>query len=178
MLYKLYVRPHLDYGDVIYHLPCKEISSNSRGNILMQKLESVQYSAALAVTGTWKGTSREKLYQELGWESLYLRRWSRRLFMIYKIINNLMPDYLRDPIPQLIQSYYAFRNKPVVGQIRARTEKYKSSFFPNSLHEWNQLDPEIRESPSIDIFKYRLLSIIRPLSNSVFGIYVPRGLSL
>ena len=130
MLYKLYVRPHLDYGDVIYQLSCKEVSSNSRGNILMQKLESVQYSAALAVTGTWKGTSREKLYQDLGWESLYLRRWSRRLFMIYKIINNLMPDYLRDPIPQLIRSYYAFRNQPVVGQIRARNKKYKSSFFP------------------------------------------------
>ena len=78
----------------------------------------------------------------------------------------------------MIQSYYAFRNQPVVGQIRARTEKYKSSFFPNSLHEWNQLDPEIRESPSIAIFKNILLSIIGPLSNSVFGIYDPRGLSL
>ena len=51
-LYKLYVRPHLDYGDVIYHL--------------MEKLESVQYAAALAVTGTWRGTSRERLHNELG----------------------------------------------------------------------------------------------------------------
>ncbi len=178
VLYKLYVRPHLDYGDVIYHIPCKEISLISRGNILMQKLESVQYSAALAVTGTWRGTSREKLYQELGWESLYSRRWSRRLFMIYKIINNLMPDYTRDPIPQLNQPNYAFRNQPVVGQIRARTEKYKSSFFPDSLHEWSKLDPEIRESSSISIFKNRLLSLIRPPSNPVFGIYDPRGLSL
>ena len=41
------------------------------------KIESVQYSAALAVTGTWRGTSREKLYAELGWESLSSRRWSR-----------------------------------------------------------------------------------------------------
>ena len=43
------------------------------GNIvlpnLMEKLESVQYSAALAVTGTWRGTSREKLYTDLGLES-------------------------------------------------------------------------------------------------------------
>ena len=30
----------------------------------MEELESVQYSAARAVTGTWKGTSREKPYIE------------------------------------------------------------------------------------------------------------------
>ena len=29
---------------------------------LMEKLESVQHSVALAVTGVWRGTSREKLY--------------------------------------------------------------------------------------------------------------------
>ena len=73
-LYKLYVRPHLDYGDVIYHTPqitCEFTNIVSLTN-QMEKLESVQYSAALAVTGAWKGTSREKLYDELGWETLNL----------------------------------------------------------------------------------------------------------
>ena len=37
----------------------------------METLEFVQYSAALAVA--WKGTLREKLYAELGWESLTFR---------------------------------------------------------------------------------------------------------
>ena len=66
-LYKLYVRPHLDYGDVIYHIPAK-VSELSQNIILpnsMEKLESVQYSAALAVTGSWRETSREKLTQSL-----------------------------------------------------------------------------------------------------------------
>ena len=43
VLYKLYVRPHLDYGDVIYHIPHKESTLHSHGNALMQKIESVQY---------------------------------------------------------------------------------------------------------------------------------------
>ena len=75
-LYKPYVRPHLDYSDVIYHTPAKicEFSHDTMLNINMEKLESVQYSAALAVTGAWKGASRDKLYNELGWESLNLRR--------------------------------------------------------------------------------------------------------
>ena len=60
-LFKLYVRPHLDYGDVIYHIPAKvcEFSGNTILSNLMEKLGSVQYSAALAITGAWRGTSRE-----------------------------------------------------------------------------------------------------------------------
>ena len=66
--YKLYIRPHLDYGDVIYHVPGK-VFEFSQSIILLnvvEKLESVQYSAALAVTGSWWGTSRKKLVPEEG----------------------------------------------------------------------------------------------------------------
>ena len=88
--------------------------------------------------------SSEKLYAELGWESLNLRRWSRRLILFCKTINNLTPEYTRDPIPPLHQAQYCFRYQDVIGRIRARTEKFESSFYPNCLSEWNQLDPEIR----------------------------------
>ena len=178
-LYKLYVRPHLDYGDVIYHIPSKvcEFSQNIILSNLMEKLESVQYSAALAVTGTWRGTSREKLYTELGWESLSSRRWSRRLTLFYKIINNLSPAYTKDPIPPLHQSQYSLRCQDVIGRLRARTEKFKSSFYPNCLSEWNKLRPELRLAPSVAIFKKKFLSIIRPPAKSVFGIHDPKGLS-
>ena len=53
MYYKLYVRPHLDYGEVIYH--------NQRAD-LMNLIEPVQYKAALIVSGCWQGTCRVKLY--------------------------------------------------------------------------------------------------------------------
>ena len=130
-LYKLYVRPHLDYGDVLYHNPAKvcEFSNNVILPHLMEKLESVQYSSALAVTGAWRGSSREKLYAELGWESLSCRRWSRRLTLFYNIVNHLTPKYTLDPIPPLHQSQYSLRKPNVIGRIRARTEKFQSSFY-------------------------------------------------
>ena len=132
-LYKLYVRPHLDYGDVIYHIPGKmcDFSQNITLSSLMEKLECAHYSAALAVTGAWRGPSRERFYAELGWELLNLRRWSWRLILLYKIINNSTPEYTRAPIPLLHQSQYCFRNQDVIGRIRARTEKFESSFYPN-----------------------------------------------
>ena len=40
-MYKTYVRPHLDYGDIIYHDQLKDS---------MALLETVQYQAALMVT--------------------------------------------------------------------------------------------------------------------------------
>ena len=61
MTNKLYIRPHLGYGDIIYH---------SQRPDLMSRLEQVQYRAALIVSGCWQGTSRDKLHDELGWESL------------------------------------------------------------------------------------------------------------
>ena len=99
-LCKLCVRPHLDHCDIIYDIPAKvfEFSQKSVLPSLMEELESVQYSATLAVTGARRGTSREKLYTELGWEPLCCRRWSRRLLLFYKVINNLSPVYTMDPI--------------------------------------------------------------------------------
>ena len=180
-LYKLYVRPFLDYGDVIYHIPAKvcEFGGSVILTSLMEKLESVQYSAARAIKGTWRGTSRKRLNAELGLEPLRGRRWSRRLTLFYKIINNLTPMYTNDQIPPLQQSQNSLRNQDVIWRIKARTEKFKSSFYPHCLSEWNDLDPEIRLAPSVAVFKKQFLSIIRPiyLVRSIFGIHDPKGLS-
>ena len=85
-IYKSFVRPHLDYGDVIY--------DQHYNNSFHQKLESIQYNAALAITGAIRGSSREKLDQELGLESLKQRRWFRKLCYFFKITKNQSPKYL------------------------------------------------------------------------------------
>ena len=63
-------------------------------------IESVQYNAALAITGAIRGSSREKLYQELGFESLRDRRW------YYKIRHKDCPLYLTEYIPIFQPSAY------------------------------------------------------------------------
>ena len=40
-----------------------------------EKLESVQYKVALAITGAIQSTSHEKICQKIGLESLRARRW-------------------------------------------------------------------------------------------------------
>jgi len=139
----------------------------------MNTLERIQYHAALACTGTWKGTNLNKIYEKLGWESLADRRWSRRLFHFYKIYNNLTPSYLKDPIPSLRTHLFGTRSENVLNNIRCNTDRYSDSFYPNSIKSWNDIGPELRNSPNILSFKKSILSLIRPLSKSIFNIYNP-----
>ena len=92
-IYKTFIRSQLDFADVIYDQDC---------NLpFHEKLESIQYNTCLAKTGAIRGTSSEKLYQELGLESLKLRHQVRKLCHFYKISNEKSPSYLSDLIPNL-----------------------------------------------------------------------------
>ena len=57
-------------------------------NSLIEKLEIVQYQAALVVTGPWHGSNCSKLNDELGWDTISDRRMCRRILQIHKIMNN------------------------------------------------------------------------------------------
>ena len=55
-IYKTFVRPNLDYRNIVY--------DQAFNNSFYDRLKSIQYNAALAITGAIRVTSREKLYQE------------------------------------------------------------------------------------------------------------------
>ena len=117
---------------------------------------------------------------ELGLESLKSRRWFRRLCCMFKIMKNRASEYLNNLIPKRKQNFNS-RNI-YIPSYNCRTEYFKSSFFPASLEEWFHLDPSIRNSETISetisAFKQKLLPYIRPLENSIFNIFDPKGLKL
>ena len=88
--------PLVDYGDIIYDQPQNES--------FCEKIESVQYRAALAITGAIQGTSCDKLYPELGLESLKSRRWYKRLSCMFKIMKREALNYLINLIPRCEQA--------------------------------------------------------------------------
>ena len=119
-IYKAFVRPHLDYGDVLFD---QAFNASSH-----EKLESIQYNACLALTGTIRGTSKEKLYQKLGLESLQLCRWYRKFCLFYKIFKNKSPTYLFNLIPAR-NTHYSLRTSDNIPCINT-----KHNFFRNSFH--------------------------------------------
>ena len=61
-IYQSFLRPYLHYGDVIF--------DKAYNNSFQQRLESRQYKVSLVITKAIKGSSTERLYQELGLDSL------------------------------------------------------------------------------------------------------------
>ena len=126
--------------------------------------------------GTWKGTNTDKLYEELGLESLSDRRWGRRLTQLYKMHNSLTPPYLTDILPPKRRLLYGKTNPNIYESIRCMSTRYKSSFLPDSVNAWNNLGFDFQNSKSLDIFKHKINSFIRPIPKSIFGIHNPKGL--
>ena len=84
-IYKTFIPSLFENADVVYNQSYK--------SPFQEKLESIQYNAALAVISAIRGSSFEKLYQELGLEYLQNRRWFRKLFQFYKNLKNISSRY-------------------------------------------------------------------------------------
>ena len=177
-IYKMHVRPHLDYCDFIFHIPALNNNNNTDINLNyhMNALESIQYQAALAITGAWKGTNRDKIYEELGWESLHNRRFFRRLTQFYKIMNGFTPQYLVDFVPLPRPHLYGTNLINDLYPIFCRNDRFQNSFFPDAVKCWNDIGPEMRDAKNISIFKSSILNLIRPKCRSIFKLHHPIGL--
>ena len=165
-IYKSFIRPHLDYGDTIY-----EQAYNS----FHQNLETFQYNAALAITGAVRGTSTEKLYQELGLESLQQRRWYTKLCIFFKTLKEKSLEYLFNIIPTR-NNIHRTRNSHNTPQLNLKHSFFKNSFFPATIIEWNKLNSNICSLDSYNVFKKHILKFIRPSLNSVFDCHNPKGI--
>ena len=130
----------------------------------------------MARTGAIKGTSAEKIYQELGLESLKPRIWFRKLFCFYKIFNETSSSYLFNLIPNF-NMFHNARLTYNIPPIKVRHNYFKNSFFSSAITEWNRLDLNIRSSVSLNTFK-NLLNFIQPFGNSIFDIHNPLGIKL
>ena len=77
IIYSSFIRPILEYADVI------------RDNFSYQekqKLEKkIQIEAARIAVGATKLVSIQKLYEEVCWERLEIRRWRHKLFFFFFI---------------------------------------------------------------------------------------------
>ena len=88
-LYCSSIRPILEYGSVLFDNcsihDCKLI-------------EAVQRRAAVLSTGAIRRTETAKLMQEIGWDSLKIRRARAKMIRFYQIVKGISPLYLNTKI--------------------------------------------------------------------------------
>ena len=148
-IYKSFIRPHLDYGDIIYD---KAVNESFHA-----KLESLPYNATLAITGAIRGSSFEKIYEELSLESLKSRRWYRKMRFLYKVskVNHrhiFLILYQIVIIGSIKQEIHATFPLSLLNMIVLRI-----LFSLPQLTKWSKLDCYIRNADSFKVFKKRLL---------------------
>ena len=141
-------------------------------------IDSVQYNAALAIAGAIHGSSREKLYQGLGFESLHGRRWWRKLSFYYKIQHNNCPLYLIELLTTIKTSCYSLRSNHTRTVSNVRIQRFKSTFFTSCSLNWNQIGLNMQNFSWLEIFKRVLVSFIRPQPAKVYKAHHPKGLKL
>ena len=128
--YKGLVRPVLEYESSVW-------DPHTHG--LQEELEKVQNRAARFVTGNYvfETGSMTGILGQLKWESLKKRRKDSRLILLYKGLKGKA----RIPADDLIPKNRRCRNQHSLAfQIpSASKEAYKSSFFPQTIRDWNDL---------------------------------------
>ena len=160
-IYKTFVRSNLDYGNIIY--------DQTYNASFHRKLESIHYSTCLAITGTIRGTSYEKLNQELSLGAV--------ICLYYKIFNNKSPSYLSDYIPSTGR-IYSTRHAANVPTMKSKHTFFKNSYIPSKIIKWDKLDQDIRNAGSYLFFRKHLLTFVRPAANSIFNVHNAKRIKL
>ena len=155
-IYKMFVRPHLNYADIVYDKP---------GNVNFEsKLERVQCNACFTITGAIQGTNRGSIYAELGLGSLSARRWYRKLLFFYKIVHRLSPAYLIAYINFASERNHNTRyhhntrssSQRHLEEPFCKTKVFQSLFFPCCIKIWNSLDSDLQNIDSYKEFKGKI----------------------
>ena len=84
------------------------------------------------------------------------------------------PKYLFKIIAKLNKPY-STRNVNHIPHFKIKHSFIKNTFYPSVIIEWNKLDPEIQNAPSLNIFKNNMLKFIRPIANNIFGCHNLKG---
>ena len=94
---------------------------------------------------------------------------------LYKVIKSESSSYLFNTISNSKNRQHQTRNLGNFPSFFAKHDYFKNSFFPSAITEWNKLDCYIRNADSFKVFKKRLLTFIRPMSNCIYNIHNPLG---
>ena len=120
-MYISFILPLLVYCDSVWD----NASTESK-----KTLDAIHIEAGRIISGATKLCSVEKLFVELGWDSLQNRR--NKLVIFYKIMHGLPPNYLRDLVPSLLQetSNYNLQNANNIQTFASNTNLFYKFFLP------------------------------------------------
>ena len=103
-----------------------------------QKMETIQYNAALAITGAIRGSSREKTLPRIRFRDTSTATLAYKTLLFYKILKPQSLKYLYSIIPIHIMSYRT-RQCNKISAINVKHDFFKNILFPSTIIDNNNL---------------------------------------
>ena len=144
-IYQSLILPHLDYCSAVW---------GCIGNGVSQKLEKLQNRAARIITGSSWDASSAPILPALKWDSLADRRTKQLKSLMFKTVNNLVPEYLSDKFAS-INTIHMHNLRGAQHNLfipRPNTEPLKKSFRYRGAVTWNSLSAEAKQATTLNCF--------------------------
>ena len=153
LLYNLVIMPHFDYGDVIWH------SASKTHLDTLQKLQNRAGRIILKVKSS-EHKSINEIHNILNWDRLRDRNTKHTYSLMFKILHDTAPEYLKDKFVYKSNCYFLRQgnNLPLPKPI---TQKCKRTFVYRGSKLYNELPSNIRQSNSLSIFNKEILNCIK-----------------
>ena len=90
-IYKTVILPHFDYGDVVWQ------SASKSSLFSLQKLQN-RAGRIIMKVNPFSHVSNQHVHEKFMWKSLEYRYTKYLCTMVYKILNNLTPNYMTENI--------------------------------------------------------------------------------
>ena len=161
IMYKMHVRSCIDY--------CLPVYGPSLNNTQINKLDQLQYRAARLATMTMKFTSKEKIFKDLGWESIDCRIKYLSLCLFHKIHIYETRPLIRQCRPPINQYQSLTRSKKYYNNYPQRDVTFLNSFFPKISNIWNDLPFDLRNKDMFE-FKIELGWLLKPPKTRLYSI--------
>ena len=147
-IYNALVQPHFDYCSIVW---------GNCGKTLSEKLQKLQNRAARILTSSSYDADAGYLLQQLGWKDLIAQRQIQVALMVFKALNDLVPDYLSSMFTERSTPGYVLRDSTNKLNVPLpRTNYLKKSFSYRGATLWNSLPCSLRQVKSLNHFKQLL----------------------
>ena len=151
LFFNYYIKPHLDYCSTVW-------SHTSNKNL--EVINKLHKQAARLLLDKDFYTPSADMFKELNWATFPEQIEFREAVLIYKSLNNLAPQYMRN----------MFKKVHELGRPDLRSATANKLYVPKAHHKsirysgprtWNKLSNETRQSKTVSQFKRRYVTMSR-----------------